>query len=427
MSDMLELKNLLEEQGRAWEEFKRTNDARIDAIEKSKATGDFEAKLATIDAALDAAQKRADEAVKIAQRPNFGAGPHDPVEMEAKAFTGLPVRRSGPMDTDAYVAYKQAFNGYLRARGNLDLMSDVHRKSMQAGIDIDGGYLLPPPAQAAILQKVREMSAMREICGSIAISTNAIEGVVDRGDAAAAWVGEVASRPATDTPNLSRDRIETFEIYSNPQLSQQLVEDASVDVEGWMIDRVATAFAEAEDTAFVGGAGVASPRGLTTYTTATTADATRTWGQLQHVITGASGAFHTTKADPLVDAVAALKTGYLANARWLMARATLAAVRKLKEATSDRYLWEPSLQAGVPSTLLGYPVTLDENMPAIAASSLSIAFGDFQRGYLIVDRVGTSVLRDPYSNKPYIGLYVRRRVGGAVRDFDAIKLIKFIN
>jgi HK97 family phage major capsid protein len=422
---MSDLNQKLETLGQAWEEFKRTNDERLSAIEQSKATSDFDAKLAKLDSALDAAQKRADEAVKIAQRPGFGSHVADPVELEAKAFTGLPVRRSGPLDVDGYLAYKQAFNGYLRSRGNLDLMSEMHRKTMQAGIDIDGGYLLPPPAQAAILQKVREMSAMREICGSIAISTNAIEGVVDRGDAAAAWVGEVAARPATDTPQLSRDRIETHEIYSFPQMSQQLVEDASVDVEGWMIDRVSTAFAEAEDTAFLAGAGVASPRGLTTYTTAATADATRAWGQLQHVVTGASGAFHTTKADPLLDAVAALKTGYLAGARWLMARATLAAVRKLKEATSDRYLWEPSLQAGVPSTLLGYPVTLDENMPAIAASSLSIAFGDFQRGYLIVDRVGVSVLRDAYTNKPYIGLYVRKRVGGAVRDYDALKLIKF--
>lgn len=425
MSDMLELKNLLEEQGRAWEEFKRTNDSRIDAIEKSKSTSDFDAKLSKIDQALDAAQKRADEAVKIAQRPGFGSAAADPVEMEAKSFASMGVRRGGAIDAEGYVAYKQAFNGYLRARGNLDLMAEMHRKTMQAGIDIDGGYLLPPPAQAAILQKVREMSTMREICGSIAISTNAIEGVVDRGDAAASWVGEVGARAATDTPNLSRDRIETFEIYSNPQVSQQLVEDASVDVEGWMIDRVSTAFAEAEDTAFVAGAGVASPRGVTTYTTAATADATRAWGQLQHVVTGASGAFHTTKSDCLVDAVAALKTGYLTGARWLMARATLASVRKLKEATSDRYLWEPSLQAGVPSTLLGYPVSLDENMPAIAASSLSIAFGDFQRGYLIVDRIGASVLRDPYSNKPYIGFYVRKRVGGAVRDFDAIKLVRF--
>lgn len=422
---MSDVNQKLETLGQAWEEFKRTNDQRLAAIEESKATSDFDAKLAKIDSALDAAQKRADEAVKIAQRPGHSGGAADPVEMEAKAFTGMPVRRGGALDLEGYVAYKGAFNGYLRARGNLDLMGEMHRKAMQSGIDVDGGYLLPPPAQAAILQKVREMSEMRAICGSIAISTNAIEGVVDRGDAAAAWVGEVAARPATDTPQLSRDRIETFEIYSNPQLSQQLIEDASVDVEGWMIDRVSTAFAEAEDAAFVSGGGVASPRGLVTYTTAATADSTRAWGQLQHVVTGASGAFHTTKADPLVDAVAALKTGYLANARWLMARATLAAVRKLKEATSDRYLWEPSLQAGVPSTLLGYPVSLDENMPAIAASSLSIAFGDFGRGYLIVDRVGVSVLRDPYSNKPYVGLYVRKRVGGAVRDFDAIKTIKF--
>lgn len=423
MSDSLEIKRLVEDIGRGWEEYKKANDARISAIEESKATSDFDAKLAKIDAAIDEAKSRADEALKRSQRPVIGEA--DPLSIEAKSFGSIGIRRGGDVDVESYVAYKQAFDAFVRARGNMDLLSPEQRKAMQSGIDVEGGYLLPPPAVAAIVAKVRESNAMRGLAASISISTNAVEGLVDRNDAAASWVAEMGSRTETNTPQVDRDRIETHEIYSFPGVSQQLLEDAAVDVEAWLIDRVASAFADAEDLAFFAGNGVGRPRGITSYTTAATGDATRAWGTLQHVNSGASGAYHTTKADPLIDTIQAMKPGYLAGATWVMARGTLGATRKLKEATSDRYLWEPSLQAGVPSTLLGYPVVLDENMPALAANSLSIAFGNFRSGYLIVDRVGTSVLRDVYTMKPKVGFYVRRRVGGAVRDFDAIKLVRF--
>jgi HK97 family phage major capsid protein len=425
MSDFNEVKRLIEDQGRAWDEFKKANDSRLAALEQSKSTSDVDAKLAKIDAALDDVKARADEAVKRSQRPNFG-GDADPVSVEAKSFADIGIRRGGAIDADGYAQYKQAFHSFVRARGNMDLLSAEHRKSMQAGIDVEGGYLLPPPAVAAIVAKVREMNTMRTLASSISISTNAIEGLVDRNDAAASWVTEMASRAETDSPNLDRDRIDTHEIYSFPGVSQQLLEDAAVDVESWLVEKVSIAFAEAENAAFFTGNGVGRPRGLTTYTTAATADSSRAWGTIQHVNTGANGAYHTTKADPLFDLVGALKAGYQQGAVFVMNRGALAATRKLKEATSDRYLWEPSLQAGVPSTLLGYPVMLDEQMPAhTVTGGLGIAFGNIGRAYLVVDRVGVSVLRDPYTMKPKVGLYVRKRVGGAVRDFDAVKFLRF--
>ncbi len=426
MSDISEVKRLVEDIGRGWDEYKKSNDARISAIEQSKATSDYDAKLAKIDAALDAAQKRIDEAVMIAQRPAFG-GDADKAAAEAKSFAQIGIRRGGAVDVDGYAAYKSAFVKYLRAQGNMELLSDADRKAMIAGVDVEGGYLLPTPAAMSIVAKVREMSMMRSLAASLSISTNAAEGLVDRNDAAASWVGEVASRTETTTPQVGRDRIETFEMYSFPMLSQQLIEDAAVDVEAWISEKVGVAFAEAENTAFFSGNGASRPRGFLTYTTAATGDGSRTWGQLEHVISGASGAWHTTKADPIIDLIAKFKPAYLQGARFLMNRATQASIRKLKEATSDKYLWEPSLVAGQPATLLGFPVVTDEQMPAIAANSLSVALGNFERGYLIVDRVGTSVLRDNLTNKPYVGLYFRRRVGGAVRDFDAIKFIKFTN
>lgn len=428
--DLAKLATTIDQIGQAFQEHKAANDERLAKMAKGESVAEIEAKLARISKELDKLEdlKSTLEAVqtKLARPGALGHGGSNPLEAEIKSFSEIGIRRGGQVDAESYLAYKNATAAFLRANGNLELLSELNRRSMQAGIDSEGGYLVTPPATAAVVTKVREMSAIRGIAGQISISTNAIEGLVDRGDAAAAWVGELSARTATTTPTLGKDRIEVFEIYSFPDFSQQLLEDAAIDLEAWLIDKVATAFAEAENAAFISGDGVVKPRGFTTYTTAATADGSRTWGQLQHVVSGANGAFHTTKADPLMDLIAAFKPGYLQNATFLMNRATLAAVRKLKEASTDRYLWEPSLQAGVPSRLLGYPVVLDEGMPAFSGTgSLAMALGDFRRGYLIVDRLGMSMLRDPYTNKPKVGLYVRRRVGGAVRDFDAIKFIKF--
>lgn len=430
MSDMMEVKRLIEDQGRAWEDFKKTNDAAIQAKADGSALSDLEAKLAKIDSELDKLgeikSKLESVETKISRPGAFGDGKASPAALEYKSFADLAVRRGGAIDEAGYAGYKSALTSFLRAQGNDRLMKPDEVRALSAGIDADGGYLLPMPAVSSIVTKVREQNTMRLLAGSVTISTNAIEGLIDRNDAAASWVGETTSRPETNTPQVDKDRIETFEIYSFPFVSQQLLEDAAVNVETWLVDKVATAFAEAEDTAFITGNGVTRPRGFTAYTTAATADGSRAWGTLQHVNTGANGAFHTTKADPLFDLIAAFKPGYLNGATWLSNRAALAAVRKLKEATTDQYLWQPGLQAGQPSTLLGYPVAMDEGMPAhTTTGNLGLALGNFSRGYLIVDRVGISVLRDPYTSKPRVGLYVRKRVGGAVRDFDAIKFIRF--
>ncbi len=162
-----------------------------------------------------------------------------------------------------------------------------------------------------------------------------------------------------------------------------------------------------------------------TYTTAATGDDTREWGQFEHVITGANGAFHTTKADPLQDLIGAFKDQYLQSAQFLMRREVRTAIRKMKEATSDRYLWEPSLQAGQPDRLLGHAARIDQYVPAIATGSLSLAFGDFKEAYTIVDRIGVRTLRDPFTAKPYIKFYSTKRTGGGAVNFEAVKLLKF--
>jgi HK97 family phage major capsid protein len=197
------------------------------------------------------------------------------------------------------------------------------------------------------------------------------------------------------------------------------------DVEGWLAREVATEFARAEGVAFVSGTGIDQPRGFLTYPVATTGDATRPFGTLQIVPSGAAGAFPATNpADRLVDLVHALRAPYRQGAVWVMNSATLSVIRKFKDA-SGAFIWQPALAADQPATLLGYPVIEADAMPDIAGNSLSIAFGQFASGYTIADRGETAVLRDPFTNKPFVHFYATRRVGGAVVNSEAVKLMRF--
>lgn len=425
MSDLSEIKSLIQTQGEAFEAFKKANEEKLAAKADGKGFADAEVKLRNANDALDKVQKDLDALAAKVQRPDQSEGKADQAA-EIKSFGAQPNRQGPALTEESYAAYKEAVAVYIRKNGNLDAMSEVHRKAMIAGIDSEGGYLTTPAAVNSIVTKMRENVAIRQIAGQITISGNAIEGLTDRADAGGGWVAELGSRTATSTPTLGKDRIEVFEMYAFPQLSQTLLDDTALDLEGWISGKVAQQFADLEAPAFATGNGVGKPRGIFDYTTVTTADSTRTWGQMQHIATGVNGDFAASvPGDKVIELSMLPKTPYLANAKWLMNRAVLLKIRQFKAATTNEYLWQPGLAVGAPSTILGYPVVLDENVPALSGNGLSMAFGDFSRGYMVVDRSGVSMLRDPYTNKPYVGLYFRRRVGGAVRDFDALKFMKF--
>ena len=215
-------------------------------------------------------------------------------------------------------------------------------------------------------------------------------------------------------------------MYSMPKISQKLIDDAATDVEAWLAAKVADKFARVEGTAFATGNGAGKPRGLFSYTTAATADDSRAWGVFEHVKTGTNGDFNsTTKADPLFDLIGAFKDQYLQNAQWLMRREVRTKLRKLRGATSDLYLWEPSLQMGQPDRLNGYPVNVDQYVPTLTTDSLSLAFGDFREAFTIIDRIGIRTLRDPYTAKPYIVFYSTKRTGSGAVNFEAVKFLKF--
>lgn len=434
MTDILEIKALIEAQGKAWEEHKKTNDELLKAKAEGKAVADLEAKLAKISDEMDKlAELKADfdKFVLESQRPGASKGDEN-TEAECKQWNAMlradfqSKGRSIPAEVsvDAYAQYKSAFYSLVR-HGDIERLSADERKALSAGSDPDGGYLLPTPTVGRMVKKVYEQSTMRQLANVLTISTDALEGIVDNDEADAGWVSEMGTRTDTDTPQVGKYRIEAHEMYAQPKVTQKLIDDAATDVEAWLADKVADKFARVEGTAFWTGDGVGKPRGLAAYATAATGDGSRAWGTFEHVITGANGDFHSTKADPLQDLLGAFKDQYLQNASFAMRREVRTKIRKLKEATSDRYLWEPSLQAGQPDRLLGYPVRIDQYIPALAKDSLSLAFGDFREAYTIVDRIGVRTLRDPYTAKPYVRFYSTKRTGGGAVNFEAVKFLKF--
>lgn len=434
MSDILEIKKLIEAQGQAWEEHKKTNDELIKAKAEGKAVADLEAKLAKVSDEMDKlAELKADfdKFILESQRPGASKGDEN-AEAECKQWNAMlradfqSKGRSIPAEVsvDAYAQYKSAFYSLVR-HGDIERLSADERKALSAGSDPDGGYLLPTPTVGRMVKKVYEQSTMRQLANVLTISTDALEGIVDNDEADAGWVSEMGTRNDTDTPQVGKYRIEAHEMYAQPKVTQKLIDDAATDVEAWLADKVADKFARVEGNAFWNGNGVGQPRGLAAYTTAATGDGSRAWGTFEHVLTGANGDFHTTKADPLQDLLGAFKDQYLQNASFVMRREVRTKIRKMKEATSDRYLWEPSLQAGQPDRLLGYPVRIDQYMPSLTTGSLSLAFGDFREAYTIVDRIGVRTLRDPYTAKPYIRFYSTKRTGAGAVNTEAAKFLKF--
>lgn len=431
-----QVKELFEKQGKAWEEHKKAVDALIKAKAEGKAVSDIEAKLAKIGEDLDKLsdmKTHVDAAIAAMQRPGGGDDEQKGLEAEAKAFNlNLAAHRQAKgspignlFDVEGYKQYKSAFQKMVRT-GSLDSLNADERKAMIAGSDPDGGFLLPSPVMGRMVTKMFEQSIMRQIADVQMISAPALEGIIDNNEADANWVSEVGARTDTNTPQVGKYRIEAFEMYAAPKASQTLLDDAAVDIEGWLAGKVADKFGRVEGTAFWQGTGVGQPRGLATgYTLVTTGDATRAWGQFEKVKSGANGAFHTTQFDPIHDLIGAFKDWYLPNAQFVMRRAVRTAARKLKESTTNRYLWEPGLQAGSPERFMGYPVRVDEYMPTLATGSASLAFGDFKQAYTIVDRIGVRVLRDPYTSKPYVIFYSTKRTGGGAVNFEAVKFFTF--
>jgi HK97 family phage major capsid protein len=299
----------------------------------------------------------------------------------------------------------------------------LETKAMSVGSNPDGGYTVPVEIETMIGERLNAISPIRQIAGVREISGNVYKKPFMTTGPAVGWVGETDARTQTATSTLDALSFPAMELYAMPAATATLLEDSAVNIDQWLAGEVEQVFAQQEGAPFVNGDGTNKPKGFLQYTTV--ANASWAWGNVGYIASGAAGAFPASNpSDVLVDLIYAVKAGYRQNGVFVMNRKTQAAIRKFKDGQGN-YLWQPPAQADGRATLMTFPIVEAEDMPDIAANSLSIAFGDFKRGYLIVDRQGVRVLRDPFTAKPYVLFYTTKRVGGGVQDFDAIKLMKF--
>lgn len=337
---------------------------------------------------------------------------------------------AGDAKDPAVSEHAQAFNRFFRNGAEAGLKDLEIKAKLTTNSDPDGGYLVPEEMEQGIDRVLGTVSTLRSLSSVMTISAGDTHKLlVNQGGAGSGWVGETEARLETASPTLKEISINLGELYANPAASQKMLDDGRIDVAAWLADEVSTVFAEQEGAAFATGSGVNRPRGILSYNNV--ANSAYAWGSIGYIASGASGAFAApttslSPADALIDLYYALKAGYRGNASWLMSDATMGAVRKLKD-VDGKFIWAPPTAAGEVPTVLMKPVYTDENMSAIGANSYSIAFADFKRAYQIVDKFGIRVLRDPFTSKPNVLFYTTKRVGGGIRNFEAIKLMKFAN
>lgn len=387
---MPDVNKTIEELGRAFEEFKATHTQELNALKQGAGTADFQAKLDAINAAMDRHQKEIEDAHTKLAASQMGAG-------------GKAVKDS---------EYTSAFEAHMRK-------GDV-QAALNKGAADEGGYLTPTEWDRTITDKLRDESPMRQLAQVQSTSKAGWKKLFNLGGTGSGWVGETDARPETATPTLAELGFGHGEIYANPAATQQLLDDSEISIEAWLAGEAQAEFTEQEGAAFINGNGVNKPAGILTYVTGGANAAKHPFGAIPVVNSGAAA---DITSDSVLDLIYGLPKKYRQNARFLTNNLTIAKLRKLKDGQGN-YLWQPSAQAGQPATLHGYGIAEDENMPDVAANALPIMFGDYKRGYLIIDRVGVRVLRDPYTKKPYVLFYTTKRVGGGVQNPECLRALQ---
>ena len=395
--------NAFEDLHSAFQAFRETNDERLGQLEQRMASDVVtEEKLARIDRAIDETKRRIDRAILDQSRPRLSG--------------------ESRQDDHSQRVHKAAFRAYMRC-GEASGLKLLEEKAMSGGSGPDGGYLVTPAAETEIMRRVANISPIRTIASTREISTANYRKAFSMAGPVSGWVAETDARPQTANQQIADMNFPAMELYAMPAATQTLLDDTIVDIEQWIASEVDVVFAEQEGAAFVNGNGVNKPTGFLTYPKTTVS--TWSWGKTGYLPTGVAGGFPASNpSDVIIDLIYALRAGYRQNASFVMNRKTQALIRKFKTTTGE-YLWAPPASVGAAATLMNFPVVEAEDMPDVAADSFALAYGDFSRGYLVVDRRGIRVLRDPYSAKPYVLFYTTKRVGGGMQDFDAIKLLKF--
>ncbi len=354
-----------------------------------------EADITALRGDVDEVKSRLDKVARAASRPAMGGAAAAGDAPEVKSFV----------------------DGYLR------LGRETEVKSITSTPPGDGGFAVPRQIDAAIAARVVRLSPIRAIAQVVQTGTSGYRKLIATTSVASGWVSESAARPETGTPQFAEIAPPSGDLYANPAASQAMLDDVGFNLEAWLADEIATEFARAEGAAFVSGTGVNRPEGFLAGTKATAEDGVRAFGTMQYIGTGSATGLGTALDTRLIDLIHALRPGHRQGAVFVMNSTTLAAVRKLKTA-DGAFLWQPGIVEGQPNRLLGYPVIEAEDMPDVAGGAFPIAFGNFKNGYLIAERSATRVLRDPFTNKPFVHFYATKRIGGKVLDSAAIKLLK---
>lgn len=399
-----EIKSAFEGLNKAWDEFKTTNADRIKAEAKGVFDGLIEEKLVKLNDEISAQEKKmAVLDAALAVRPKASAAEIKEEQRELAIKGTLAFVRGGADGFDRH--------------------ADAEIKALRTNVGADGGFTIPTIIDPTMESKLVDISPIRLLAQVVQVSTPNWSKLVSIKGTTSGWVSETGSRTETTSPQFSAVAPPLGTLYAAPQATQNMLDDATFDVEAWLSGEIGEEFARAEGAAFVSGSGVNQPLGMTSGTPVSTADATRAFGTVQYVASGQAAAMPSA-GTTLMDVVAALKAGYRSNASWVATKKSLLAVRKYNGTDSISF-WEPSMQAGTPSMLLGYPVYEAEDFgDSATAGAFPMAFGDFRRGYLITDRVGVTLIRDNLTNKPHVIFYATKRVGGTVQNSEAIKLLK---
>lgn len=378
-----QISDRVEQLARAWEQFKSLNDTRLASLEKKKAGDPMDLEqLGRISATMDEYKSRLNMLESAVNRPELST------ESAEQSLEG------------------KSFQQYLR--------SGIEVKTMSVGSDSDGGYLITPQMSKQVIKHLNETSLMRRLAAIETISTDALDLLEDLDHGGSGWVGETETRSDTTTPKLNRKKIMVHEMYAQPKATQQLIDDANIDISSWLAEKIAESFTNLENQAFLFGDGKGKPKGILNQ------KAGREWGSVEYITSSAG----KITADDLFNLYYALPSQYSAKASFVMHRNQLQQIRMLKDSSTGQYIWNPGLALGAPDTLLSAPVYESLAMPLPEAGNTPIIFADFKQAYKIVDRHGIRILRDPFTDKPFVKFYATKRTGGDVINYHAVKLLK---
>ncbi|MEX0445515.1 phage major capsid protein [Xenorhabdus sp. SGI246] len=394
--EVKDVQQVAQEIQQRFDEFRQKNDQRIEAIEAQK--GKLAEQVDTLNgklSELDTLKTALEEELAGLKRP--AGGNHSPAVSE----------------------HKTAFIQFIR-KGKEDGLAELEQKAMQTTTDPDGGHAVPEELDRNIINALKDQVVMRQECAVIALGSPDYKKLVNRGGTTSGWVGETDKREETATSQLGVIEPVWGEIYGNPAATQRMLDDAFFDVEAFISSELTQEFAEKEEAAFTHGDGTKKPKGLLAFGSDDKADKDREWGTLQHLLLKKTA---EVTADDILQLIYTLRKPYRTGAKFMMNNNLLFKVRTLKDSQGN-YLWQPGLQLGQPSALLGYGIAENEQFADLGAGAIPVAFGNFKRCYTILDRLGVRMLRDPYTRKPFVQFYTTKRVGSMLVDSNAVKLLK---